>query len=204
MDLFGEDEGHFNAPVNLDLPEFLVIPPRLWVGKTVSLHNGSGVCIAEGLVQNLRSNAIVGSAGPLGDSQVFVQVSWTFVEEEASDEWRYSFKSWPIQQVFLEGVSLFHHSERNVYNMWLIERSRPLGGRTRTYDNSTRNNLRPLSQNAEFLMTPQSINAVASNTCCSQSCVQHYARAKIIVLRSSMYDKTTVQFRNHIKLDIHR
>ena len=50
MDLSREDEGHVNAPVNLDLFELLVIPPRLWVGKTVSLHNGSGVCIAEGLV----------------------------------------------------------------------------------------------------------------------------------------------------------
>ena len=77
MDFSGEDEGHVNAPPNPDLPEFLVIPPRLWVGKTVSLHNGSGVCIAEGLVRNLRSNAIVGSGGPLGDSQVFVQVSRT-------------------------------------------------------------------------------------------------------------------------------
>ena len=96
MDLSKEDEGHVNAPMNPKLPEFLVIPPRLWVEKTVSLHNGSGVCIAQGLVRNLRSNAIVGLAGPLGDSQVFVQVSRTFVEEEAPDEWRYSFKSWPI------------------------------------------------------------------------------------------------------------
>ena len=204
MDLSGEDEGHVNAPVNPDLPEFLVIPLRLWVGKTVLLHNGTGVCIAEGLVRNLRSNAIVGSAGLLGDSQVFVQVSCTFVEEEAPDEWRYSFKSWPIQQVFLEGVSLFHHSERNVYNMWLIERSRPVDGSTRTYDNSTRNTPLPLSRNAEFLMTPQSINAVASNTCCSQSCVQHYPRAKITVLQLRMSDKTTMQFKNHIKLDVHK
>ena len=50
MDLTGEDKGHVNAPVNPDLPEFLVIPSRLWVGKTVSLHNSSGVCIVEGLV----------------------------------------------------------------------------------------------------------------------------------------------------------
>ena len=176
MDFSGEDKGHVNAPMNLDLPEFLVIPPHLWVGKTVSLHNGSGVRIAEGLVRNLRSNAIVGLAGPLGDSQVFVQVSRTFVEEEAPDEWRYSFKSWPIQQVFLEGVSFFHHSVHNAYNIWLIERSRPLGGCTQTYD-KTRNTPLPLPRNAEFLMIPQSINAVASNTCCTQSCVQHYPRA---------------------------
>ena len=105
---------------------------------------------------------------------------------------------------FLEGVNLFHHSEHNVYNMWLIEGSRPLDGRTRIYDNSTKNTPPPLSRNAEFLVTPQSINAAANNTCCSQSYVQHYPRAKITVLRSHMYNKTTVQFRNHIKLDIHR
>ena len=71
-------------------------------------------------------------------------------------------------------------------------------------DNSTRNTPLPLSRNAQFLMTPQSINAVASNTCCTQSCVLHYSRAKITVLRSRMYDKTTMQFRNHIKIDVHR
>ena len=67
MDLSAEDKGHVNAPVNPDLPKFLVIPPRLWVGKTISLHNGSSICIVEGLVQNLRSNAIVGSLGPLSN-----------------------------------------------------------------------------------------------------------------------------------------
>ena len=72
MDSSEKDKGHVNALVNPDLTKFLVIPPRLWVGKTVSLHNGSSVCIVEGLVQNLQSNAIVGSAGPLSDSQVFV------------------------------------------------------------------------------------------------------------------------------------
>ena len=50
MDFSGEDEGHINALVNPGLLEFFVIPPRLWVGKTVLLHNGSGVYIAEGLV----------------------------------------------------------------------------------------------------------------------------------------------------------
>ena len=81
MDLSSEDEKHVNAPVNLDLLKFLVIPLHLWIEKTVSIHNGSGVYIVEGLVQNLCSNAIVGSTGPLGNSQVFVQVSRMFVKE---------------------------------------------------------------------------------------------------------------------------
>ena len=106
----------------------------------------------------------MGLLGSLGNSQVFVQVSCMFVEEEEPNEWKYSFKLWPIQQVFLDGMSLFHYYESNIYNMWLVEHSRPLGGRTHTYDNSTKNTPPPLSRNAEFLMTPQSINAVASNT----------------------------------------
>ena len=96
MDLSSEDEGHVNALVNPDLPKFLVIPLCLWVGKTISLHNGSGICIVEGLIQKLRSNTILGSSGPLGNSQVFIQVSHTFVEEVPPDEWSYLFKSWPI------------------------------------------------------------------------------------------------------------
>ena len=86
MDLSSDDEALVDAPVNPDLPDFLVIPPRLWVGKIVSLYNDSGLLIAEGLVRNLRSSAIVGSSGPLSDSQVVVQVSTTFVEKETLDE----------------------------------------------------------------------------------------------------------------------
>ena len=61
-------------------------------------------------------------------------------------------------QVFLDRVSFFHYNKHNVYNMWWVERSRPLGGRTYTYYNSTINIPPPLSRNAELLMTPQSID----------------------------------------------
>jgi hypothetical protein len=39
-------------------------------------------------------------------------VSKTYVADEAPDEWRYCVKAWPIERVFYNGVSLFHHSER--------------------------------------------------------------------------------------------
>ena len=139
MDFSSNDEALVDAPVNPDLPKFLVIPPRLWMGKTVFLHNDSGLLIAERLVRNLRSSAIVGSSGPLSDSQVVVQVSTTFVEEEVPDELRYSFKSWPIQQLLLDGVNFYHHSQHDAYNTWMTKRMRPLDGRTRSYDNSSRN-----------------------------------------------------------------
>ena len=93
MDYSSDEDSPVDAPLNPDIPDFLVIPPRLWMGRTVSLHNSDGVRIAEGLVRNLRFSAISDSSGPLGDSLVVVQVSSTFAEVEDPDEWRYSFKS---------------------------------------------------------------------------------------------------------------
>ena len=182
----------------------MVVPPRLWQNKTVTIYSDDNIPLAEGLVRNPRTSLVSDSVGPLGDSVVVVQVSRSFVEEESEDDWRYSFKTWPISHVYLDGVSLQHHSQRDVYNRWVAERNRSLGDRTRSYDNSSRNAPLPISRNAQFLMTQPSINSVASNTCCAQLCVQHYPRDKISTLRSRMYDKTTVQFRNHIKLDVHR
>ena len=117
---------------------------------------------------------------------------------------RYSFKSWSIQQLMLDDIRLYHHSRFDAYNTWMSECRRPLGKCTRSYDNSSRNSPAVVSRNAEILMTPQSINAVASNTCCRHHCVQLYPRDKIAVLRSRMYNTTTVLFRSHMKLDVHR
>ena len=72
MDFSSDDKALVDAQENLNLLDFLVISPRLWVGNTVSLHNGSGLLIAEGLVQNLRSSAIVGSSGPLSNSKMLL------------------------------------------------------------------------------------------------------------------------------------
>ena len=192
------------GPPNLDVPQFEVLPRRKWDSQCVALHNSDDVKIAEGLLRNIRSSALAGSSGPLDELDVVVQVSRTFVLAEAPDEWRYSFVSWPMQRVFLNGTSLLHHSQRDTYNMWMLEQNRPVGGSNRRYSMSSRSAPPSVARYAQFLMTPPSINAVASNTCCSQNCVQYYPREKIKILRMRMYDKTKVRFRNHIKLDVHK
>ena len=204
MDYVSDDEVPVEVPVNPDLPDFVVVPSRQWQNKTVTIYSDDNIPLAEGLIRNPRSSLVSDTVGPLGDSVVVVQVSRSLVEEESEDDWRYSFKTWPISHVYLDGVSLEHHSQRDVYNRWVAERNRSLGDRTRSYDNSSRNTPPPISRHAEFLMTQPSINSVAANTCCAHLCVQHYPRDKISSLRSRMYDKNTVQFRNHIKLDVHR
>ena len=82
-------------------------------------------------------------------------------------------------------------------------RDSPLGERTRTYNSSSRVPTAPASPKSSVLLSDQSIYSVAGSTCCSRTCVQHFPRQKIKVLRMRMYLGTTVQFRRHIKLDVH-
>ena len=142
------------GPLNPDVPQFEVIPRRKWDSQCVALHNSDDVKIAEGLLRNIRSSAMEGFSGPLDELDVVVQVSRTFVLAEAPDEWRYSFVSWPMQRVFLNGTSLLHHSQRDTYNMWMLEQNRPVGGSNRRYSMSSRSAPHSVARNAQFLMVP--------------------------------------------------
>ena len=123
MDYSSDDEVPVEAPVNPDLPDFLVVPSRLWQNKSVTIYNSDSIPLAEGLIRNPRTSLVTDSVGPLGDSVVVVQVSRWLIEEESEDDWRYSFKTWPISHVYLDGVSLQHHLQRDVHNRWITERN---------------------------------------------------------------------------------
>ena len=197
---FSVDSPSINTPVDADLPPFDVIPRRLWVEKIVDMKNVSGVTIASGILRVLHSTDIPLTRSPLEESHVAVQVSRTFVEEEAPDEWRYCVRPWPVCQVFLNGVSLFHHHQRDTYNSVMALRAMPLGERTRTYVTSSRIPTASASSKSTVLLSDQSIHLVAGSTCCSRSCVQLFPRQKIKTPRMRMYLGTTVQFRRHISL----
>ena len=53
------------------------------------------------------------------------------------------------------------------------------------------------------LLTQESINAVASKVCCVNDCVQPFSRERIRAFRDHMYQNTSFEFRNHMKLDVH-
>ena len=201
---FPTDSPYIVVPMDVDLPPFEVLPRRNWVGKIVDMRNIDGVTIASGIVRVLHTVNVRGSDDPLSDSHVAIQVSRTFVHEEAPDEWRYCVRPWPIAQVFYHGISLIHHLQRDTFNAFLVTRDRPLGELTRSYDSSVRIPPTPVSTKSSVLLSDQAINSVAGNACCSRICVQHFPREKIKVLRSRMYLGTSVQFRRHIKLDVHR
>jgi hypothetical protein len=112
-----------SMPVDADLPDFDVLRRREWVGKIVDMQNVSRLTIADGILRNLRSSEISGRTSPLGDSHVAIQVSGTIVLEEAPDEWRYCVKAWPLECVFYNGISLFHHSQRETFNTVMAMRN---------------------------------------------------------------------------------
>lgn len=201
---FGTERHSSNIPVDVDLPPFEVLPRRCWVGKVVDMKNESGVTIASGIVRNHHTVDLTTSAGSLSETHVPIQVSRTHVPAEAPDDWRYCVRPWPMGQVIYRGISLLHHRQRENYTTFIALRNRPIGVSSRSYSSLVRVPSVTASTKSTLLLTEQSVNSVAGNVCCARSCVQHFQRRKIKVLRDRMYLGTSVQFRRHMKLDVHR
>jgi hypothetical protein len=48
------------------------VPRHLWTTKCVSLHNSDGIVVEEGICYSVKSDLVVGSTGPLGNTHVAV------------------------------------------------------------------------------------------------------------------------------------
>jgi hypothetical protein len=57
-----------------DIPECEGVPRHLWMTKCVSLHNEYGVAVGEGICHSVKSDLVVRSNGPLGDTHVAVRI----------------------------------------------------------------------------------------------------------------------------------
>jgi hypothetical protein len=55
---------------NRDIPECEGVPRHLWTTKCVSLHNCDGIAVGEGTCHSVKSDLVLGSTGPLGDTHV--------------------------------------------------------------------------------------------------------------------------------------
>jgi len=60
------------------------------------LHNADREPVAEGICDKVNSKHVVGSSGPLEDSQVAVQISNSLRLEEVPKDWKYLLHTWPI------------------------------------------------------------------------------------------------------------
>jgi hypothetical protein len=173
--------------------------------KCVSLHNCDGIAVGEGICHSVKSDLVLGSTGPLGDMHVAVQISRSLKPDEFPDDWRYSVRAWPIKHVFFNGTSFFNHERRHKLNCRGMNQGVRSGrGRQRASTAEIHIPIQLLSRKADALLSQESINLVSSKVCCKRNCVQPFSRLKIRQLRECMYRQTGFEFKNHLKLDVHR
>jgi len=167
-----------------NVPECEGIPRRSWVGLCVVLYRNDGHPIAKCICCNVSSNHVVGTSGPLGDTHVVVQVSFSLSEEDVPDDWRYSNRAWPIEFVYFNGSSFRDHELCATFLEKVALRKKGLTlNKFRTYKSSIRNRPCSRSTKAKKVLQQHKINVVASKDCCSRNCTQTFSREKIKLLR---------------------
>ena len=208
MDEFEVSTLEYNNRLRLmesTLPQCEGLPRSEWISKCVILHNPFGTPVARGICVSISSDLVVGSAGPLGDLHVAVQISRSLCESEVPDEWRFSVRAWSITHVFYNGASFHDHEQRDIYNkLQSTPPSVTLKAGSRPYNSVIRQPTPQPTRKSSSLLTTADINSVSSQICCKKNCVQPFPRQKIEVLRQRMYSSTQFQFRQHLKLDVHR
>src|SRR5450759_128589 len=137
---------------NQDIPECEGVPRHLWTTKCVSLHNSDGIALGEGICHSVKSDLVVGSTGPLGDTHVVVQISRSLKPDEFPDDWRYTLRAWPITHVFYNGVNFFNHERRHKFNCRGLDRGVRSGRRRRRASTGgTHSPIPQVSQKADVL-----------------------------------------------------
>ena len=121
------------------IPDCEGIPRPMWITQVVDLHSSCGVHVAQGICYSVSSDVVIGADGPLGDLHVAVQISKTLNHEAVLDEWRYSLRAWPIENVYLNGASLRDHKLRAEYDRQQASLQLPQSSRKRPYASVVRN-----------------------------------------------------------------
>jgi hypothetical protein len=75
------------------------------------------VDVARGICHNVSAELVIDSDSlSLGNDRIVVQIAESLLEEEVPSEWMFSMRAWHICRVFLNGVSLYDHDQRHIYN----------------------------------------------------------------------------------------
>jgi hypothetical protein len=90
-------------------------PHHSWTTKCVSLHNDNGILVVEGICYSVKSDLVVGSIVPLGDTHVAIRISRNHKADEFPKDWKCTVQAWHITHVFYNGASLFNHERRHKF-----------------------------------------------------------------------------------------
>ena len=92
--------------VSVEIPECEGLPRRLWNTKCVTLYNEEGKLVGEGMCHSVKSDLVVGTNGPLGDSYVAIHICRSHSEEDIPQDLVYPLVAWSTKLVHYHGASL--------------------------------------------------------------------------------------------------
>ena len=156
--------------------------------KPVTLRNAAGEDVAKGVCLNVDPELVVDSDGtPLGDDRVAVQIAESLCEREVPTGWMWSMRSWHIKQVILHGATLYDHDQTDIFNRAMSAANRKSQKDVRRYE-STREREEPeMPPKKEWLLTPESILEVSTESCCAKNCCQPFPRDQIEIVRTQLH-----------------
>jgi hypothetical protein len=176
-----------------------------WITKCITLTNESGVDVVRGICHSVSIELIIDSNGlSLDNDHIAVQIAESLLEEEVPLEWMFSMRAWHIHRMFLNGVSLYDHDQRHIYNAAVHALTRQPRRDVRQYDSEGQREESANSPKKVLKLSIQSINSVSTVICYMKNCVQSFSRAKIHALRSQFFQEGGQYFKTHRILDIHR
>ena len=200
-----EDKVDNVESMSVEIPECDGLPRRLWNTKCVTPYNEEGKLVGEGMCHSVKSDLVVGTNGPLGDSHVAIHICRSHSEVDIPQDLVYALVAWPTKLVHYHGASLHDHKARDKWNQLQEARANPLLSKsTRPYTSAIRNPPRDDPVKYKELLSEESINLVSSRVCCMKNCMQPFPREKIKSFRERMYNQSTFKFRAHMKTEVHR
>ena len=168
-----EDEVADVKSVSVGIPECEGLPWRLWSTKCVTLYNEGGKLVGGGMCHIVKSDLVVGTNGPLGDSHVAIHICRSHSEDDIPPDIVYALVAWPTKLVHYHGASLHDHKARNNWNRLQAARANmPSSRLTRLYMSVIQNPPREGPMKYKELLSEESINLVSSKVCCLKNCVQ--------------------------------
>ena len=116
----------------------------------------------------------------------------------------FSLCAWHICEVYYNGASLYDHEQRSIYNKAVKDsRNKKQKRNHRPYEFHRHREAIESISHTDVKLSLESINAIASNICCSRNFVQPFPHKKIFILRKQLYQGRDWTLKRHIQLDVH-
>ena len=117
--------------ISVGIPDCERLPWRLWNTKCVSLYNEQGRLVGEGMCCSIKSDLVVGTNDPLGDSHVAIHIYQSHSKDNIPHDLVYALVAWPTKLVHYHGASLHDHEVKDRWNRLQATLANPPSSKSR-------------------------------------------------------------------------